>query len=300
MKSTCLKMRVLIFTSDGSVFCKLAMPSSIFCVSKSELVAGCFITVMMTAGSPRSEPSPILGAAPILSVATSSIFTMPCGVALMTDFPSSAKSFVLPMPRTMYSLPYSFKKPPDELPFAPSQAFKSSSSVTPKAFIFCGDAKIWYCLYSPPMTTTCATPPVAKSLGRSVQSAMVRKSICEVLSAVRLISIISPMILACGAMVGLPTPTGNCSATVMIFSLTICRALKISVFHSNSIQTIEMPADEDERTRRTLVAPLTAVSSGNVTSFSTSSGAMPCASVSTTTVGAVRSGNTSTSIWEAT
>jgi len=73
----------------------------------------------------------------------------------------------------------------------------------------------------------------------------------------------------------------------------------MSVFHSNSTHTIEIPAEEEERTRLTLVAPFTEVSMGNVTSFSTSSGAIPCASVSTTTVGAVKSGNTSTSILEA-
>ena len=51
---------------------------------------------------------------------------------------------------------------------------------------------------------------------------------------------------------------------------------------------------EAERTRRTPVAPLTADSSGKVTSASTSWGARPCASVRMVTVGAVRSGNTST------
>ena len=45
-------------------------------------------------------------------------------------------------------------------------------------------------------------------------------------------------------------------------------------------------------------APFTAVSIGNETSFSTSSGAIPCASVITTTVGALRSGKISTSISE--
>ncbi len=53
---------------------------------------------------------------------------------------------------------------------------------------------------------------------------------------------------------------------------------------------------DDERTRRTSVAPFNAVSTGNVTKRSTSSGAMPLASVITTTVGAFKSGNTSTSI----
>ena len=58
---------------------------------------------------------------------------------------------------------------------------------------------------------------------------------------------------------------------------------------------MENPVVEEERTRRTFVAPLTAVSMGKVTSRSTSSGAIPAASVITTTVGALRSGKTSTS-----
>ncbi len=53
---------------------------------------------------------------------------------------------------------------------------------------------------------------------------------------------------------------------------------------------------EAERTRRTPVAPLIADSIGNETSVSTSCGARPCASVRIVTVGAVRSGKTSTGI----
>ena len=70
----------------------------------------------------------------------------------------------------------------------------------------------------------------------------------------------------------------------------------MSVSQSNSTHTTEKPVADDERTRRTCVAPLTAVSMGNVTSCSTSSAAMPLASVITTTVGALRSGKTSTSV----
>ena len=70
----------------------------------------------------------------------------------------------------------------------------------------------------------------------------------------------------------------------------------MSVFQSNSTHTTENPVAEEERTRRTPVAPLTAVSTGKVTRRSTSSAAMPLASVITTTVGAFRSGNTSTSM----
>ena len=66
---------------------------------------------------------------------------------------------------------------------------------------------------------------------------------------------------------------------------------------SQSTHTTEKPVVDEERTRRTLVAPLTAVSIGKVTNCSTSSAAMPPASVMTTTVGAFRSGKTSTSVW---
>ena len=70
----------------------------------------------------------------------------------------------------------------------------------------------------------------------------------------------------------------------------------MSVPQSNSTQTTEKPVVEDERTRLTPVAPFTAVSIGKVTSCSTSSAAIPPASVMMTTVGALRSGNTSTSV----
>src|SRR3990167_970446 len=67
----------------------------------------------------------------------------------------------------------------------------------------------------------------------------------------------------------------------------------MSVPQSNSTHTIEMPMPDEERTRRTPVEPLTADSIGNVTRVATSCGARPWASVTTVTVGAVRSGNTS-------
>jgi hypothetical protein len=70
----------------------------------------------------------------------------------------------------------------------------------------------------------------------------------------------------------------------------------MSVPQSNSIQTIESPTAVADRTRRTPAAPFTAASMGKVTWLSTSLGAMPGASVRTVTVGAVRSGNTSTGI----
>ena len=73
----------------------------------------------------------------------------------------------------------------------------------------------------------------------------------------------------------------------------------MSVPQSNSTHTTATPSAVAERTRRTFDAPLIALSSGNVTSDSISSGAMPWPSVRIVTVGAVRSGNTSTGISEA-
>ena len=63
---------------------------------------------------------------------------------------------------------------------------------------------------------------------------------------------------------------------------------------------MENPLVDDERTLLTPAAPFMDVSMGNVTSCSTSSAARPDASVMTTTVGAFRSGNTSTSVLEVT
>ena len=70
----------------------------------------------------------------------------------------------------------------------------------------------------------------------------------------------------------------------------------MSVSQSNSTQMTAIPTPVEERTRRTHDAPLSAVSIGKVIRLSTSSGAMPCASAMTVTVGAVRSGKTSTGI----
>ena len=150
---------------------------------------------------------------------------------------------------------------------------------------------------SPPMTVACATPCVESSRGRIVQSASVRSSSSDVVSDVSDTIIISPSMDDCGPSVGRPTVSGKASDSVDNFSETICRALYMSVPQSNSTHTTENPVVDDERTRRTSVAPLRAVSSGKVTIFSTSSGASPAASVRTVTVGAFRSGKTSTSMF---
>ena len=70
----------------------------------------------------------------------------------------------------------------------------------------------------------------------------------------------------------------------------------MSVPHSNSTHITAIPIAVAERTRLTFIEPLTAVSIGNVTCVSISSGAMPWPSTIIVAVGAVKSGKTSTGI----
>lgn len=102
------------------------------------------------------------------------------------------------------------------------------------------------------------------------------------------------MIDETGASAGRSTPSGRVSATLASFSATVCLARKMSSPQSNSTHTTATPTAVAERTRRTPLAPFMAASIGKVTSDSRSVGAIPRASASTVTVGAVRSGSTST------
>lgn len=74
IKSACLNMFVLIFTSSGNHFLRSRMVLSIFSVSSIVFVDGCFITVITIAGLPFTEASPIFVDEPILISETSSIF----------------------------------------------------------------------------------------------------------------------------------------------------------------------------------------------------------------------------------
>ena len=107
------------------------------------------------------------------------------------------------------------------------------------------------------------------------------------------------MIDEIGASIGRSTWAAALALTSVSFSATTWRARKMSVPQSNSTQTTAMPTAVAERTRRTSEAPLIAASIGNVTSVSISSGAIPRPSVRIVTVGAVRSGNTSTGMLRA-
>ncbi len=143
-----------------------------------------------------------------------------------------------------------------------STASRTSLRVTLWNFILSGETSTWYSVSSPPITDTWLTPPSARMRGDRVRSAILRNSLSEVESAVRPIIIISPRIEDCGPRVGEPTPGGSCDAISESFSLTVWRARYTSSFQSNSIHTTEKPVAEEERTRRTPDAPLSAVSIG--------------------------------------
>ena len=72
----------------------------------------------------------------------------------------------------------------------------------------------------------------------------------------------------------------------------------MSVFQSNVTYTNDRPTLDTERMDSTPGMPPMDVSSGKVMSCSTSSAAMPPASVMMVTVGLFRSGNTSTGVRE--
>ena len=154
----------------------------------------------------------------------------------------------------------------------------------------------WNCRSAPPIGVTCDTPGTASSRRRTTVSATVRSVSGSSLSDEIAKNRISPMIDEIGASTGRSTCGGSVPPTSASFSATSWRAMKMSVPQSNSTQTTAMPTAVAERTRRTPEAPLIALSIGNVTSDSISSGAMPWPSVRIVTVGAVRSGKTSTGI----
>ena len=100
-----------------------------------------------------------------------------------------------------------------------------------------------------------------------------------------------------GAIWGVSTDAGNLLRAACNRSVTNCRAWKISVPQLKITRTTEILAALDERTALTPAVPLMALSIGNVTSDSTSSGANPAASVWISTCGGAKGGNTSKGIW---
>ena len=94
-------------------------------------------------------------------------------------------------------------------------------------------------------------------------------------------------------------PAAAMPETSVSFSVTVWRARAMSCPQSNSTHTTATPTAVADRTRRTPAAPFSADSIGKVTSDSISSGSMPGASARIVTVGAVRSGSTSSGIRDA-
>jgi hypothetical protein len=107
------------------------------------------------------------------------------------------------------------------------------------------------------------------------------------------------MIEETGARNGDSTFGGSELETSVSFSATVWRARLMSWPQSNSTQTTATPTAVADLTRRTPAAPLSADSIGSVTSDSISSGSMPGASARIVTVGAVRSGRTSSGMCDA-
>ena len=104
---------------------------------------------------------------------------------------------------------------------------------------------------------------------------------------------ISPVTETTGA-ISQETPSGSASRTRARRSKTAKRARSRSAFQSKSTHTKERLPPELERMVETPGMPFTAVSTGMVTSCSTSSAVRPPASVWIVTRGTEMSGNTST------
>ena len=269
-------------------------------VTSMVFAPGCFCTPTITAGLPLRDPSPRLkrrALADIGDVADedrSRAAQRNDGVADL--FRRSVRGRWL---RGRTPAPPRCRCPPRCSDSRPRTASSSSVSDTLLARSASGCAITWNWRSAPPIGVTCETPGMASSRRRTVVSAMVRSVSGSSASDEIAKNRISPMIDETGARTGRSTCGGSAPLTSESFSDTSCRAMKMSVPQSNSTHTTAMPTAVADRTRRTPDAPLMALSSGNVTSDSISSGAIPWPSARMVTVGAVRSGNTSTGIWRA-
>ena len=143
-----------------------------------------------------------------------------------------------------------------------SVASSTSLRLISKSRIRSGSRQMRYSGISPPITDTWDTPTTDNSFGLITFSARRRSSIKDVVSAVRPIIMASPRMEDCGPMIGCSTPSGSSCPALSRRSPTICRARYMSVSQSNSTHTTEKPVVEEERTRRTPVAPFIAVSIG--------------------------------------
>ena len=121
-----------MLTSGGSAVLSSASAASIFSERSSVLVSGCFVTVIITHGLPRSDATPVFGVRlPIFTAAMSPSVTAAPPAVFTKAAESAAVSRVASMPRMMYSLPYSYSTPPEAFVFMPSTAATASLSPTP-------------------------------------------------------------------------------------------------------------------------------------------------------------------------
>ena len=256
---------------------------------------GCFCTDKITAGLP-SKPAPpraTAGAKPTSATCDRRTGT-PRGAPTGRLARSSMRR-LRPMPRISHSCPWRSMKPPALLAAKPATAASTASSPTPSARIRAGSGITRHCFTPPPIGITWATPGTASRRGRSTQSAYSRTAsgLARAGSMGSAISSTSPMIEAIGPSCG-TTPAGRRSRTAARRSVTLWRLRQMSLPQSNSTYTSDSPTPDTERTRVTPGMPFIAVSRGKLTSCSTSSGAIPPASVIRVTVGLSRSGKTST------
>ena len=107
MKRDWRNKSVAISTSAGRLFFISSSAASMRAVSARVFVAGCLVTVIITAGSPRCDARPNFGALlPIFTSAISSSFTGTRSTVLTTAFAICSTSSVSSTPRMIYSLPY--------------------------------------------------------------------------------------------------------------------------------------------------------------------------------------------------
>ena len=133
MKRDWRKISELIRTSEGRAAPMSASSRSSLAVRSSEEVFGCLVTVMMTAGLPSLDATPSTGVLGpmVTSAMASSVTGSPFAPVFTTAFFISSMSLVERTPRTMYSLPYSYKVPPGAFWFIPLTASMTSSMDTP-------------------------------------------------------------------------------------------------------------------------------------------------------------------------
>jgi len=259
-------------------------------VTSSVLAPYWLETISTTPGSPSIAASPTFGSGPSWTRATSFIRTVtPLWCASITSPSSAAVSDCPSAWSTMRCVSFSTKPAPRN-PVEARAAARTSPIESWNAASLSATTRICNCRTSPPNTTALDTPGTPSSRGRSVQSANVRRSICERLSEVSPTASTRLAADVRGAITGVFTSWGISPDSSPSRSLTICRARNTSLCSSKTAVITESPCTDCERMDSRLATPLMAFSTGRVTSASTSSGESPGASVWITTCGGAKSG----------